>query len=1359
MSDPRNNPGGRRGGRWRSLVVTLGALLAVTASPAAAGADSRTGRPDAGRATGTVAGTGARTTAPVSPEVSAALRGTGSTTFLVYLRERADLTAAARLGGSDDRAAEVYRRLTDTARHAQRGLLAELGARKTAHTAYWISNAVRVRGDRDLVDTIAARPEVERIEPSRSYPVVEPKPAEPVDRAGAAEAEWGLLNIGAPRVWDEFDVRGETVVVANIDTGVEYDHPALVDSYRGNRGDGGFDHDYNWYDPAAVCTDAAPCDNDGHGTHTMGTMVGDDGPENRVGVAPGARWIAAKGCESSSCSDASLLAAGQWVLAPTDRDGKNPRPDLHADIVNNSWGGGSGDRWYADTVDAWRAVGIFPSFSTGNEGPDCGTAGSPGDYPRSYAAGAYDVDNVIAEFSSRGASSVDDGIKPNIAAPGVDIRSSVPGHSYGWFSGTSMAAPHVAGTVALLWSAAPTLRGNLPATQTLLDDTAIDVDAVECGGTVDDNNTFGEGRLDAYQAVKLAPRGPVGEVGGTVTSAAGGAPVVGATVSADGRTVSTDDNGRYRFTLPAGRHQVTAASYGFVAQTVPVVVPTDGTVTQNFALAVAPTVTVSGRVADGSAHRWPLYATIAVPGRPGGPVFTDPVTGRFSFTVAGHATYQVTTTARYPGYPPVTTTLKLGWVDKTTNVALPVGADCAAPGYATAGGACAPVPGGLVVGLTTDHNTGAALNGVRVVRADYADGHPYGLSAATPEDPNLPDGLYWLFSNRVGPLQFQAGRSGYATSTGPVDVLADDVRRADFALRAGRLTVDPTGVVTHQPYGSTRTAKVTVRNTGSAPAQVTPVERIGGFDLLALPGTPLSGTPLPGTPLSGKPSAGPPLNQRKVVGASTAARPGQAVRRTGADLAPASVPGTEAEKNWQRISDLPSAAYDSAAVTWDGKVYSVGGGVGVGNARHASVYDPGADAWNRLPDLPVGRGKPSVAVADDKLYVVGGWEDDEGNWDAPPLPGVVSYDLAGGGEWQPLPGAVNPAPRAAAGTAVVGGKLYLVGGCVDAGCENSDDLVVFDLATREFSTGANYPRNVSWASCGGIDGHVYCSGGSGDEPVNDAHVYDPRTDTWSPLPAPPVPLWGSQYAAAGRLLVVNGGIAADRDEVTNRTIAFDPASGSWLDLPNSRFAQFRGAGACGAYKFGGMPEPFTPSVESERLGGLESCDDPVDVPWLAAAPATFTLAPGQSRVLTLTLTATSANTITQPGAYRAGVVLQADTPYPSPKVAVTANVAPPPNWGKIQGTVLGRPCAGAPVPVPATVQVNVVSDPGTGYTVTADEHGRYALWLPRGRYEVIVARDGWKPQTRRLPITAGVVSTVDFTLDPVRSCGNRVGGL
>jgi subtilisin family serine protease len=300
--------------------------------------------------------------------------------------------------------------------------------------------------------------------------------------------------------------------VANIDTGVQYNHNALRLQYRGLQSVGGPavrpNHNYAWIDPSHICSPDGKqvCDNNGHGTHTMGTMVGDDRGSNQIGVAPRATWIAAKGCESNFCSDFALLESAEWITAPTDLNGQNPRPDLRPHVVNNSWGGGGGDPWYMASVNAWVSAGIFPQFSNGNSGPSCNTSGSPGDYIQSYSAGAYDINNNIAGFSSRGPSAFGGELKPNIGAPGVAVRSSVPNNSYSSFSGTSMASPHVAGAVALIWSnnAAPDLRRNISATRVILDNTAVDVNALQCGGSIDDNNVFGEGRLDAKAAVDAA---------------------------------------------------------------------------------------------------------------------------------------------------------------------------------------------------------------------------------------------------------------------------------------------------------------------------------------------------------------------------------------------------------------------------------------------------------------------------------------------------------------------------------------------------------------------------------------------------------------------------------------------------------------------------------------------------------------------------------------------------------------------------------------------------------------------------------------------------------------------------------------
>lgn len=233
----------------------------------------------------------------------------------------------------------------------------------------------------------------------------------------------------------------------------------------------------------------------------MGTMVGDDDPSlsYQVGMAPNAQWIACKGCETSSCSDVALNACADWILAP----GGSPANRPH--IVNNSWGDVGGDAWYLAKVNAWRAAGIFPVFSSGNPGSTCGAIGSPSDYQESFAVANHTNTRFISWSSGRGPSVYGDNpyTKPNLSAPGTSICSSTPGSSWSCgYSGTSMAAPHVAGAVALLWSCNPSLIGNMPATFELLQNTADTPPAGACNAPVDGqgNFTYGYGYLNVYRA-------------------------------------------------------------------------------------------------------------------------------------------------------------------------------------------------------------------------------------------------------------------------------------------------------------------------------------------------------------------------------------------------------------------------------------------------------------------------------------------------------------------------------------------------------------------------------------------------------------------------------------------------------------------------------------------------------------------------------------------------------------------------------------------------------------------------------------------------------------------------------------------
>ena len=367
--------------------------------------------------------------------------------IVVEFKGKADLRAASSIKDRTARSQAVVNALTATATSAQRGAKATAAkAKGISATTYWLSNVMVVNGSSAalsaLASTLAKDANVTSIRAEKIYPLVKPLDPKVAILAAAGDPEWGVAKIRADVAWDH-GILGQGVVVASIDTGVDYTHPALVEHYRGNNHDGTFSHDYNWWDPSHTCEDAAPCDNVAHGTHTMGTMVGGDGPgpfTPDTGVAPGAEWIAAKGCEDLGCSESSLLSSGQWVIAPTDLLGNNPLPALHPDIVNNSWGSGPNDPFYQATVAAWRAAGIIPVFASGNPGPFCGEGGSPGDYLASFSVGATDANDLIADFSGRGPSAFGK-VNPDVSAPGVDVVSSVPGGGYEAFSGTSMATP------------------------------------------------------------------------------------------------------------------------------------------------------------------------------------------------------------------------------------------------------------------------------------------------------------------------------------------------------------------------------------------------------------------------------------------------------------------------------------------------------------------------------------------------------------------------------------------------------------------------------------------------------------------------------------------------------------------------------------------------------------------------------------------------------------------------------------------------------------------------------------------------------------------------------------------------------
>lgn len=448
----------------------------------------------------------------IPPGLLAEIAAGGSASYIVVLRDKADLAAAAATSDRIARGRFVYQALKAVADSSQRPLLdviraeAALG-RVQRFRAFFSVNAIAVTSNEATLRRLAALPQVEQVVEAPVFSA--PQPIQGSAQSAVQSVEWNVAKVRAPEVWAR-GFTGQGIVVASLDTGVEYTHPALVGHYRGNLGGGAFDHNYNWWDATASCPSPAPCDDNQHGTHTTGTMVGGDGGANQIGVAPGATWIACKALLGSGAGIIfDLIECGDWLIAPWDLNHQNPNPDRRPHIVNNSWGLAFGGFPFLQTmVNNWRAAGIFPAFAAGNNGPDCGSVSSPGDYVTSFATGAIDINDAIANFSGRGPSAFGVG-KPEVTAPGVNVRSAVPGGGYNAFSGTSMASPHTAGLVALLWSEYPNLVRDISGTERKIRPAAVILNSTEaCGGngpTDHPNNTFGSGRIDAVETASAFP--------------------------------------------------------------------------------------------------------------------------------------------------------------------------------------------------------------------------------------------------------------------------------------------------------------------------------------------------------------------------------------------------------------------------------------------------------------------------------------------------------------------------------------------------------------------------------------------------------------------------------------------------------------------------------------------------------------------------------------------------------------------------------------------------------------------------------------------------------------------------------------
>lgn len=494
---------------------------------------------------------------------------------VVSLADRVSLTPFAPRGsGRKESQGELVRTLKAKANETQPGVLASieaLGGRQAV--SLWAVNAIALTIRSELVTALSRLPGVDtvRLDAVLEAPGARAASAAPSAApapAGAATAEWNVQALRAPDLWAA-GTDGTGVVVATLDTGADLAHPDLAPRYRGGTN--------SWYDPNGQ--HATPYDASGHGTQTMGLLLGGSSGGTSIGVAPGARWIAAKIFDDLGQATVSgIHLSFQWLLDPDGDPGTNDAPG----VVNNSWTFPStvGTCWteFAQDLSVLRAAGIAVVFSAGNDGGPSGTSESPANDPGAFPVGAVDSGRVVAPFSGRGPSACDGGTYPSVVAGGVSVRTSdlsfgaTNPDPFAFVTGTSFSAPQVAGAFALLAAAHPS--GSLSTLESALRSTAVDL------GIPGPDDDYGAGLPDAVAAdaalaslpapPSASPDSYASGAGATLTVAApgvlandaspSGSPLSASLVtSPSAGTLALSANGSFTWVAPAA-----AGTYSFL---------------------------------------------------------------------------------------------------------------------------------------------------------------------------------------------------------------------------------------------------------------------------------------------------------------------------------------------------------------------------------------------------------------------------------------------------------------------------------------------------------------------------------------------------------------------------------------------------------------------------------------------------------------------------------------------------------------------------------------------------------------------------------------------------------------------------
>lgn len=1088
--------------------------------------------------------------------------------FLVWMREEAALGEPARIAALLPRRQAIVAALQETASRSQQGVRATLqqeafAGHVTSFEPYWIVNALAVQGDAHAILALAARADVAAIRYDRTHhlpPQMQTQPALLQDGV----VPWNIKRIGAELVWGGFGITGAGIVVANMDTGVAYQHPALLRQYRGYEGDR-TDHNYNWFD-ATGTSPMVPADGNGHGTHTMGTIVGvePDG-SHAIGVAPGARWIAVKVfTDDGQSTDSAILRGFQWIMAPTDLRGARPDPSKAPDIVSNSWGSEiSSDTTFLQAVRAWRVAGILPVFAAGNEGPEPGTVGSPASFAESLAVGAVDIADQIANFSSRGPSPWGE-IKPEVVAPGVDIYSAVPngGYERGW-NGTSMATPHVAGLAALLWEADRTynralgLKGagvnptlSITATEQLIMQTAHDL------GDAGPDNSYGWGRIDAYQAVGAVI--PHGRFRGCVVDQATGQPIAGALVTLVSLersgmvTAVTDANGDYSLAVATGLYDATASHFRYQAQTVAQIRVLRDTATQlDFALTAQPAGTLRGRVTSASS-RQPLPAVVEVLNTP--ITATTDAQGVYVLPLPV-GTYDVRVLSSATGYRGAL----------MEGIAITLGADVQRDL------ALADAPTILLV-------HGDAWRQERPARY-YENALKDNLYAFdtwdivdTPDanptaDDLLPyDIIIWSHpKTSPGYIGAWAALAAYIDGGGHLLLTGQDIGYWDSERGYGtayyrdylhsRYIRDDVDIaqLSGTAGGIFAGISFSLNTEDSAQNQRYPSE-IAPLDGLALPLAYYAGDGYGALQIDrcdsrivylafGLEGIGPEAMRQEVMRRSLewlgAARPEYAAQivppqQTGTGVMGSTVVYTATIANTGQLTETFSLVAQERL--WRVALVSPE----TGDALSAVSLAPCDSATIAMHvTIPI-----TAAVCDSDVVTVTAVSQHDPTRRAQSVLRTTAFP-----NWQeesPL-----PVPRSRAGVTAVGSRVYVVGGEGAGGYLNLVD--VYDPTARQWRSGYPKPTRASNLAIAAIGEKVYAPGGYNDNTLAILEVYDTTTDSWISKAGMPAPRLGHVTVAVGSRLYVIGG--SDGAEVVNTTWEYNLATDQWTakaDMPHPR---------------------------------------------------------------------------------------------------------------------------------------------------------------------------------------------------------------